>query len=174
MHTTAAQLDEKEDVEPLQPDRLDREEIHGQQALAVCPDELLPCHLSALTHRAEARGPKPPAHGRRRHRDAKTLQLADDPWISPPPVLSGEPQYELHSRATKRRCQHSSVAGVTMKVRQRKRFDMVSAEENRRTAWVLTAPAWLKQACFGASQRRRFGRKLDALHQQNPLRQLTY
>jgi hypothetical protein len=33
MHRTAAQLDEEEDVEPLQPDRLDGEEIDGQEAL---------------------------------------------------------------------------------------------------------------------------------------------
>jgi hypothetical protein len=45
MHTTAAQLDEEEDVEPLQPDRLDSEEIDGQQALAVCADELAPGRL---------------------------------------------------------------------------------------------------------------------------------
>jgi len=30
MHTPAAQLDEEEDIESLQPDRLDREEIDGQ------------------------------------------------------------------------------------------------------------------------------------------------
>jgi hypothetical protein len=34
VHPTAAELDEEEDVEPLQPDRVDGEEIDGHQALA--------------------------------------------------------------------------------------------------------------------------------------------
>ena len=42
-------------------------------------------------------------HGRRRHRDAKTLQLADNPWIAPPRVFSGEPQYELSNLTPHRR-----------------------------------------------------------------------
>jgi hypothetical protein len=48
MHTAAAQLDEEEDVEALQPDRLDREEIDGQQTLPVCADELAPRRFPAV------------------------------------------------------------------------------------------------------------------------------
>jgi hypothetical protein len=40
MHTAAAQLDEEEDIEAVQPDRLDRKEIDRQHTLAVCADEL--------------------------------------------------------------------------------------------------------------------------------------
>jgi hypothetical protein len=63
MHTPATQRDEEEDVESLLPDRLDREEIDSQQALAVCPDELVPRHRSALARRAETSGTEPRAHG---------------------------------------------------------------------------------------------------------------
>jgi hypothetical protein len=50
MHTAAAQLDEEEDVEPLQPDRLDSEKVDGQHALAMCPEELAPRRFAtALT-----------------------------------------------------------------------------------------------------------------------------
>ena len=65
LHAAAAQLDEKEDVEPLQPDRLDREEIHGQQTLVVGADEFAPRRLAALTCRSETGGPEPRAYGGR-------------------------------------------------------------------------------------------------------------
>ena len=42
MHTTAAQLDEEEDVEPLQLQRLHRREIDGQQTVPVYAHELAP------------------------------------------------------------------------------------------------------------------------------------
>jgi hypothetical protein len=75
----------------LQPNRLDREEINGQQTLAVRSDELAPRHLSALAGRSETSGSEPGAHRRRRHRDAKALELAGNPWITPPWILAREP-----------------------------------------------------------------------------------
>jgi hypothetical protein len=77
MHATAAKLDEEEQVEPFQPDRLDGEEIDSQEALAVYAHELAPRHRPALTRRSETSDPEPRAHGRRGHRDAKTPQFAD-------------------------------------------------------------------------------------------------
>jgi len=62
--TPGAQLDEEQDVEPLQPDRLDGEEIDGQDALAVYAHELAPRHLPALPCRSETGGPEPRTHGR--------------------------------------------------------------------------------------------------------------
>ena len=103
MHTTATQLDEEEHVEPFQPDRLDGEEIDREHAAAVRSHELAPRRRPALTRRSEASGPKPRAHGRRRHRDTKTLQFADNPWIAPSRVLSGEPQYEVSNLTPHRR-----------------------------------------------------------------------
>jgi len=35
------------------------------------------------------------AHGRRRHRDAETLELADDPFVSPMRVLYSETHDQL-------------------------------------------------------------------------------
>src|SRR5207247_11198056 len=90
MHTTAAQLDEKENVEPLQPDRLDREEIDRQHAMAWCLDELTQRHSSALAYRAETRLPQPCADRRRRQRDSNALQFADDQLIASPRVLTRE------------------------------------------------------------------------------------
>ena len=59
------QLDEEEDVEALQPDRLDREEIDGQQTLPVGADELALRRFPALPCRPEAGGAKPRTHCRR-------------------------------------------------------------------------------------------------------------
>src|SRR5262245_39826642 len=61
MDAPAAQFDEEQDIESLQPDRLDREEIDGQQALPMCPHELSPRRPPALPRWSETRGPKPTA-----------------------------------------------------------------------------------------------------------------
>ena len=77
MHATTAQLDEEEHVEPLQPDRLHGEEIDGEQAVPMRSYEFAPGRARASADRSEATFPKPCAHGRRRHRDAQSLELPD-------------------------------------------------------------------------------------------------
>ena len=64
MHTAAAQFDEEEHVEALQPDRLDGEEVDGRQTLAVSANELAPRRFPAFTGRSETGGPEPRAHRR--------------------------------------------------------------------------------------------------------------
>src|SRR6266545_6753087 len=44
MDTAGAQFDEEEHVQPLQPDRLDGEEVDRGHALPVCSHELTPRH----------------------------------------------------------------------------------------------------------------------------------
>ena len=65
MHTAAAQLDEEEHGQPLQPDRFDCEEIDRQQAVPVRPYELAPGYSRVPAGWPETRYPKPRAHGRR-------------------------------------------------------------------------------------------------------------
>src|SRR5439155_55547 len=43
------------------------------------------------------------AHGGRRNRDPETVELADDPFVSPVRVLPGETQDQLAERALERR-----------------------------------------------------------------------
>jgi hypothetical protein len=74
-------------------------------------------------------------HGRRRNRDPETLELADDPLVSPVRVLPSEAKDQLAERALKRRspgppvlvcprraiswrCQRSSVSGLNEKAAQ--------------------------------------------------------
>ena len=92
--------------------------------------EPAPRRVASLWRRAKTRFGQHLAHRRRRHADADTLELADDPLVSPPRVLSRETQDQLTQRALKRRppslpmgyvqrratswrCQRSSVSGLT-------------------------------------------------------------
>jgi hypothetical protein len=77
-------------VQPFQPDRVDREEINGEQTVSMRPDELAPCHPFACAGWSEACCPQPRADRRRRDRHATSLQLPDNPLIPPPRILSGQ------------------------------------------------------------------------------------
>ena len=103
MHTTTAQLDEEEHVEPLQPDRLHGEEIDGEHTLPMRSYEFAPGRAPARADRTEATFPKPCAHGRRRHRDAESFELPNDALISPARVFCREPQHQLPNFRTNRR-----------------------------------------------------------------------
>ena len=55
VHAAACEFDEEEDVEALQRDRLDGEEIDGEHALRLLPQEGTPCEAAATASGAEAR-----------------------------------------------------------------------------------------------------------------------
>src|SRR5262249_31337039 len=55
MDPAASQLNEEEDIQPRQPDRLHREEIDGEETLTVCADELAPGHAVACANRSHSR-----------------------------------------------------------------------------------------------------------------------
>jgi hypothetical protein len=54
MHPAAAELDEEEHVQPLQPNGLDREEIDREHALRLHTQKRTPRETSALTSGPEA------------------------------------------------------------------------------------------------------------------------
>src|ERR1700686_743108 len=64
--------------------------------------ELAPGRARASADWSEATFPKPCAHGRRRHRDAESLELPNDALISPARVFSREPQDQLPNFWTNR------------------------------------------------------------------------
>jgi hypothetical protein len=90
MDTASAQFDEEEHVQPLQPDRLDGEEVDREHPLPVCSQELTPRHPTARADWSETRFPKPCAHRRRRNLEPEALQFADDALIAPPGIVSRE------------------------------------------------------------------------------------
>jgi hypothetical protein len=71
MDSTAAQFDEEEHIQPLQPDRLDGKEVNGEHASSVRAQELAPRHPTARADGPEARFAKPGAHHRRRNHEPK-------------------------------------------------------------------------------------------------------
>jgi len=55
VYPPTAELDEEEDVEPPQADRVHREEVAREHALSLAAEELTPAESSALASRAKAR-----------------------------------------------------------------------------------------------------------------------
>ena len=107
---------------------LDREEIDREHTSPVRSQELPPGHPTSRVGRSETRCPKPCAHRRRGGRHAKALQFDDDALTTPPSRARRRTSARIsrrmgrrptrparvHRFATERRCQRSSVAGVTM------------------------------------------------------------
>src|SRR5262249_8057036 len=62
MDLASAQFNKKEHIQSLQPDRLDGEEIHGEQAPAMRADELPPGRSAARVDRSDPGRPQPRAN----------------------------------------------------------------------------------------------------------------
>src|SRR5918996_3959365 len=107
---TARQLNEEEHVQPLEPDGLHREKVDGDHRVGVCAYEVTPRHPTALAGRPDPRASQHLANRRRRDGDAEPLQLADDPLISPPWILSRETHDEVADFASNARS--ASAASV--------------------------------------------------------------
>src|SRR5512132_3390312 len=95
MHTPAAQLDEEEDVQSSEPERLDREEVARDHRLRLRPEELAPAEPSPVPGGRHPGLPQDRTHRRRADLHPHTGQLTDDPLIPPAWVLTGNPQNEL-------------------------------------------------------------------------------
>ena len=150
----AAELDEEEHVQPLQRDRLDGEEVDREHALRLRPQEGTPGQPRALAGRAESRlragssrrsSPTRRSRGRSARRRSAGSPSAGSRAPAAAPArgsrspIGGRPQRPpyVQRRATRRRCQRSSVAGVTMNDRQLGRgSSRLAAASNTRSAIV--------------------------------------
>jgi len=92
VHVSAAQFNEEDDVQSLEPDGLHAEEVNGQHRAAVRAQELAPTHAAPRANGSEAGVPEPGPHGGCRHGEPKPLQLANDSLIAPARILPGQPQ----------------------------------------------------------------------------------
>jgi hypothetical protein len=79
----ASELDEEEDVEALQQDRLDGEEIDGEHALSLVPHKDPPAESAAVAGRPETGVAEDFPNSGRRHVQAESVDLADDALIAP-------------------------------------------------------------------------------------------
>jgi hypothetical protein len=91
MHAPAAELDEEEDIQPLQRDRLDGEEVDRKHALGLGPEKGTPRQTGAHIGRAKSRLPQYPPNRRRGDDDAEAIQLTHDPLVAPARVLARQP-----------------------------------------------------------------------------------
>src|SRR4029450_5822787 len=95
MDSAATQFDEEEHVQPLQPDRVNGEEVDREQASPVRVHEFVPRHATACADWPESRCAKPGAYRRRRDREPKARQLAHDALIAPARIVSREAQNQF-------------------------------------------------------------------------------
>ena len=94
VHAPRANLEEEQDVDRLQEERLDGEEVAGQELLPV-PAQAGPPGVAASPALRGGRDVVPledVADGRAAEGVAQLAQLAVDPAVAPAPVLGGEPQ----------------------------------------------------------------------------------
>src|SRR6266540_3251236 len=105
--------DEEEDVDPLQKGGFDGEEVAGEHARRLRSQEGSPRRVRSLWRRLQTCLEQHLAHGNRRNRNTETLELADDPLVSPVRVLVGETKDQLAERALERRAPSGSGASMS-------------------------------------------------------------
>src|SRR5947208_852462 len=93
VNAAAAELDEEENVEPLQRDRLDCQEVDGEHALGLRSQEGTPGEPVTLASGANAGLSQNLPDCGRRYLHPEAVELAGDPLVTPARVLSREPQH---------------------------------------------------------------------------------
>src|SRR6266536_4925651 len=84
--------DEEQHVQPPQPDRVDSEEVAGEDRVSLLAQERSPARGAALRCRRYARTGEHVAYQRRGNGDPELAQFTDDPHIAPVAVLPREAQ----------------------------------------------------------------------------------
>src|SRR5207247_9305568 len=95
MDTPAAELEEEEHIEAPEPERLDSEEVAGDDRVGVGTQEVAPAELGANAGRRHAGLPQDLGDRRCRDAHADAGEFTDDPLVAPARVLMREPQHEL-------------------------------------------------------------------------------
>jgi len=130
VHAAAADVDEEQHVQPLEPDGVDSEEIRCNDALRLRVQELRPRWAPARTCWTELFLAQDFLDRRRRYDDAEASQLAHNPLIAPPrnsPELNERSALDgslaidggpgrcasVQRFTTIRRCHRRRVAGLT-------------------------------------------------------------
>jgi hypothetical protein len=101
----AGHLQHEQHVQPLQKHGVDREEVHRQHALGLCPEELPPGQRRPLGRRFDAGPVEDGPYGAGPELVAQPGQLTVDATVAPGRVLPSQPHYQRpklgrHSWAT--------------------------------------------------------------------------
>jgi hypothetical protein len=102
VNAPAAELDEEEHVEAAQRDRLDREEVAGEQARRLAAQKGRPAHRVTARGWLEPSGGKQPPYRARRDAEVELEQLSGDPLIAPSRVLARKPQHQFPQHLARR------------------------------------------------------------------------
>jgi hypothetical protein len=94
-HPTPVKLDDKQDIQPGQPDRLHREKVAHQRSGSLRPQEHCPTWAAAPRCRAKPTATQDPPHRRRRHPHTELAALPHDPYVSPARILPRHPHHQL-------------------------------------------------------------------------------
>src|SRR5262249_51785946 len=122
-------FDEEEYVEAPQRDRLDGEEVDGEHALRLLPQECAPGESAAPACRREACLLEDLPNSSRRHPEAEPVDLACDPLVAPPRILPGAPKHQDTDRSMEGRTPGATAVGPAagdkspMPAQQRRRRD---------------------------------------------------
>jgi hypothetical protein len=95
VHAPAAEFEEEEHVEASEPERLDGEEVAGDNRTGVGTQEVAPAELGASARRRDAGSPEDLGDCCRRDSLTYTCEFTDDPLVAPARVLTRESQHEL-------------------------------------------------------------------------------
>src|SRR5438132_4447876 len=95
MDAPGSKLDDEQDVQGLQSDRLHGEEVGGENAAGLRSQELRPGRTRSPRSRTEAGSAEDRADRRGPDPDTELRELAADPHAAPPRVLPGHPQDQL-------------------------------------------------------------------------------
>ena len=93
----------EEHVEAAEKDRLDREEVTGDDACRLRAQELAPAETGATRRRLQAGASEQPPDARRRDDEAELCEFAADSAVTPARVLAGKPEDQLLDLRRQRR-----------------------------------------------------------------------
>src|SRR6266496_3357482 len=103
MNAPAAELDEEQDVQAPQRDRLDGEEVDREHAVCLLAQKRSPRKAGTLTCRTDTGLAEDLSDSRRRHFQAEPVDLTGDPLVTPARVLASEAEDELTDLPADRR-----------------------------------------------------------------------
>src|SRR5436190_4317830 len=93
-NATGRELNEEQDVEPLQEQGVDGEEIALEDARRLLAQELRPARLRPLRRRLDLRLLEDRPDSARGELHTETGELALNPSVAPARILAGEPHHE--------------------------------------------------------------------------------
>lgn len=152
---TRPELNEEQDVEALEEERIDSQEVALKDARRLSAQEVGPALLKPPRRRIDPRVPQDRPDRASRELETETDQLALDPPVPPARVLPRKPHDELPNLGTRR-----GPAGTTVRIRPAARNQIAMQAKQRRWRHKRRPPPRPpRQHSTEGSQQRAVGRR---------------